>query len=131
MCPHLIGRERYSRLPALLRCKLSHADDQTETCPTCSGLIQGRHCATECFVKNEDFGDLGFVVMITAWKNLGACETPADRLWKDQPTTRRESSLCIILILAQYMRALNIQAVSLLSHKEQELTGIDSGRQLS
>ena len=82
ICPHLVGYEIYSRLPALLRCKLSHVKDLT--CPACSRLIQCNHCATECLVETEDFGDLGLVVTITGWKNLGSCKTPTDRMWKDQ-----------------------------------------------
>ena len=88
ICPHLIGVRHHSRLSALLRCKMSHVNDRK--CPVCSVLIQCHHCATECLVETEDFGDLGLIVMITAWKNLGSCKTPTDRMWRDQAYDSQE-----------------------------------------
>lgn len=81
VCPHLIATAHNARLQNLLLCNLSHID--SSKCPCCTIPKHCHWCATEYLLEAHSFKDLGHVVVVTAWKNLGTCRTPFDPKWQE------------------------------------------------
>jgi hypothetical protein len=55
-------------------------------CAECVGLTRCRVCGTEITVANSssDWMPNGRAIHVTAWKNLGPCDTPVDPRWRTQ-----------------------------------------------
>ncbi len=81
VCPHLIATAHNARLQNLLLCNLSHKN--SSKCPCCTIPKRCHWCATEYLLEVHSFKDLGLVVVVTAWKNLGTRKTPFDPKWQE------------------------------------------------
>lgn len=81
VCPRLIATAHNARLQNLLLCNLSHKS--SSKCPCCTIPKRCHWCATEYLLEAHSFKDLGLVVVVTAWKNLGTCRTPFDPKWQE------------------------------------------------
>ena len=85
ICPHLdVNFSANKLLLDTLACKTRHFDDRD--CTSCNGLKQCRSCPTEFRLSVDDFGDLGHVIVLNVWKNLGSCRTPFDPTWQAHVT---------------------------------------------
>jgi len=81
ICPHLIATAHNARLQNLLLCNLSHGNNSK--CPCCTIPKRCLWCATEYLLETHSFKDLGLIVVVTAWKNMGSCRTPFDPKWQE------------------------------------------------
>lgn len=83
VCPHWTFVNENSSLEDLIRFLLSRGPDEPHIK---SPTIQCQHCATEFFIAylNSTPSPDGRALYITAWKNLGPCQTPYEALWQAQ-----------------------------------------------
>lgn len=79
VCPHFLRCHNKA-----YRCQFS--DGVCHGCAECVGLTQCRVCGTEIAIaySYSDKVPNGRAVHITAWKNLGQCDTPVDPCWRTQ-----------------------------------------------
>lgn len=83
VCPHWRSLVWDQNLARLIRCHMSHGT-KCYSCAKCTGLIQCRWCATEFIVAflDSSWSFNRSALYITAWKNLGPCQTPFDIYWR-------------------------------------------------
>lgn len=67
-----------------IRCQLGHGLGQS--CAKCTGLQQCQRCSTEFVMGclDSNWSPQGRVIYITAWRDLGPCDTPFDTRWRSQ-----------------------------------------------
>lgn len=84
ICPHWTCVMDGDNLMKRIRCQMSHRAGQT--CPECTGMIQCQFCSTEFLVAffDSNWSPKGQAIYITAWKNLGPCDTPFQIRWQTQ-----------------------------------------------
>lgn len=98
ICPHWHTLDWDQNLKKMfhkmLECRTKH--DTTKPCLLCNSMIQCPWCTTE-FVMSVircDWSLYRSALYITAWKDLGPCETPFDNSWRTQ-SRRKDKSLDI------------------------------------
>lgn len=84
VCAHWTCVLDDDNLSKRIRCQMSHRPGQS--CPDCTGMIHCQRCSTEIIVAflDSNWSSEGQAVYITAWKNLGPCDTPFDIRWRTQ-----------------------------------------------
>lgn len=84
LCPHWFCLLDDDNLTRRIRCQMSHTPGQT--CPECTGMVQCQFCSTEFIVAflNSNWSRKGQAIYLTAWKNLGPCDTPFQISWRTQ-----------------------------------------------
>jgi hypothetical protein len=82
VCPHWKCFDEDQGLAKVLRCHLSHKSNNP--CAECIRMVQCQWCATEFVVAFLDstWSFNGHALYITAWKDLGPCQTPFDSRWR-------------------------------------------------
>lgn len=88
ICPHWNASDRDSNLnntiKKILRCNMNH--DATKPCPLCNSVIECSSCRTEFVISmlKCNWSHYNRAIYITAWKDLGSCQTPLDHSWRSQ-----------------------------------------------
>lgn len=84
VCPHWKFDSDDQNLSKRICCQISHGPGLS--CPDCAVLVQCQYCTTEFIVAflDSNWSPRGQAIYITAWKNLGSCETPFDIRWRTQ-----------------------------------------------
>jgi len=84
MCPHLRCVYRDESLWKRIRCRMSHG--RSQSCADCTGIKQCQCCSTEVIIAclDSNGSPRGRAFYITAWKDLGPCDTPFDIRWRTQ-----------------------------------------------
>lgn len=84
VCPHWRRTMDDYNLAIKMRCQMSH--EPAQSCPDCAGMVQCQNCSTEFIVAFLDcnWSPRGQAVYVTAWRNLGPCDTPFDIRWRTQ-----------------------------------------------
>ena len=88
MCFHWngfdLGNNLKKTLEKMLGCDMKH--EPTKPCVLCNSIIACSSCATEFVISilKCDWSFYRRAVYITAWKDLGSCETPFDKSWRTQ-----------------------------------------------
>lgn len=88
ICPHwsTLGLDRNldERFEKMLACNMKH--ETTKPCLLCNSIIECSSCTTEfvIFILKCEWSFYKRAIYITAWKDLGSCETPFDNSWRTQ-----------------------------------------------
>ena len=86
ICPHWNRLDRDENLERTLQrmlgCSMIH--ETTKPCVLCNSIIECSWCATEFVISiiKCDWSLYERVLYITAWKDLGSCDTPFDPSWR-------------------------------------------------
>lgn len=78
-CPHFKERKGFGSPFHKLYCRLTH--EAGVECEICDGVLQCLYCPTELEFKVGPREESGTRVQITAWKNLGQCNTCFSMKW--------------------------------------------------